>query len=193
MSLVAIDFEASCLPCHGRSFPIEVGIAMAGGLTRSWLIRPHDAWAGWDWTREAQSLHGLTRERLDRDGLPADHVMAELTAAIGTSRLVADSYLDAGWLATLADAAGIASPTKIAHIEEVIDRLGAQDTEIARAQARANARSLIRHRAGGDAQWLAAFIAALETIVAERVPMGEPPLFNWAAPRPVSSPAKIAA
>ena len=55
---MAIDFEASCLPRHGRSFPIEVGIA-GGGIARSWIIRPHAAWAGWDWTAEAEALHGL--------------------------------------------------------------------------------------------------------------------------------------
>ncbi|BAV63236.1 hypothetical protein [Sphingobium cloacae] len=193
MTFISIDFEASCLPYHGRSFPIEVGIACAGEAARSWLIRPHDDWAGWDWTGEAQSLHGLTRERLERDGLPAEHVIAELTAAIGTSRLVADSYLDAVWLTTLADAARTDSPAEIVHIEEVIDRLGADDAEIARAQVRVNACSFVRHRAGGDAQWLAEFIAALEAIVAEREPAGGPPLFNWAAPRPALWPIGIAA
>nr|MEC6700676.1 hypothetical protein [Sphingobium sp. SJ10-10] len=39
MNYVTIDFEVSCLPHHGRSFPIEVGIADSQG-SRAWLIRP---------------------------------------------------------------------------------------------------------------------------------------------------------
>lgn len=193
MTIITIDFEASCLPCHGRSFPIEVGIASADGRARSWLIQPHDDWTGWDRTAEAQSLHGLTREQLDRDGLPVDHVIGELTAAVGGRRVIADSYLDATWLGTLADASGTAPPISIGHIEEVIDRLGAGDADIARAQALANARSFLRHRAGGDAQWLAAFITALATIVEDRQCTMERPLFDWAAPCPMRPAIGIAA
>ena len=76
MTLIALDFEASCLPRHGRSYPIEIGIADEHGLIRSWLIRPPDAWAGWGWTQEAERLHGISKEQLARDGLPlyAQHV-----------------------------------------------------------------------------------------------------------------------
>ena len=193
MTIITIDFEASCLPYHGRSFPIEVGIASARTPSRSWLIRPHEAWTGWDWTSEAQSLHGIARDQLYRDGLPVDHVMAELAAAVGDARGFADSYLDAQWLGVLASAAGTAPPVEIRHVEEVIDRLGADDADIARAQALANAQSFARHRAGGDAQWLAAFITALEAIVADRERAGERPLFDRVASRADHPPIGIAA
>ncbi|AGH51990.1 hypothetical protein G432_21550 (plasmid) [Sphingomonas sp. MM-1] len=193
MTIITIDFEASCLPCHGRSFPIEVGIASVGDLSCSWLIRPHEAWTGWDWTSEAQSLHGIARDQLYHDGLPADRVMAELAAAVGDARVFADSYLDAQWLRTLAGAAGTAPPVDIRHIEEVIDRLGADDADIARAQALVNAQSFARHRAGGDAQWLATFIAKLAAIVADREGAGERPLFDWVASRAVHPAIGVAA
>ncbi len=86
---MAIDFEASCLPRHGRSFPIEVGIA-GGGIARSWIIRPHAAWTGWDWTAEAEALHGLSRARIEAEGEPADLVLAQLAAAVAGCRVVAD-------------------------------------------------------------------------------------------------------
>jgi len=184
MNILTIDFEASCLPCHGRSFPIEVGIADAGASCRAWLIRPHDGWAGWDWTSEAQSLHGLTRDRLEREGLPVERVIAELAEAVGDRPVIADSYLDAEWLATLAAAAGVSPPLRIGHVEEVIDRLGARDAQIAQAQALADAAAFTRHRASGDAQWLRAFITALEAIAAIRPGMPEPPMFDWTPPRP---------
>ena len=39
VTIIAIDFEASCLPRHGRSYPIEVGVA-GDGIERSWIIAP---------------------------------------------------------------------------------------------------------------------------------------------------------
>ena len=108
MTILTIDFEASCLPRHGRSFPIEVGVA-GGGLSRSWLIRPAACWAGWDWTQEAEALHGISRARIERDGLPAAQVLAELVATVAGRRVIADSPLDQYWLDRLA-AAAIPSP-----------------------------------------------------------------------------------
>ena len=53
-----IDFEASCLPEAGESYPIEVALAKVDGSTRSWLIRPSPEWQFWDWSSEAEHLHG---------------------------------------------------------------------------------------------------------------------------------------
>ena len=61
---------------------VEVGIADASGRSQSWLICPHRSWDGWDWTQEAQSLHGLTHERLEREGLPASVVAEQLVRAL---------------------------------------------------------------------------------------------------------------
>ena len=89
MTLIALDFEASCLPRHGRSYPIEIGIADEHGLIRSWLIRPPDAWAGWGWTQEAERLHGISKEQLARDGLPPARVVAELEPYVRGARVIA--------------------------------------------------------------------------------------------------------
>lgn len=78
MHMIAIDFEASCLPKHGRSYPIEVGISEDGLTSRSWLIRPHISWTGWTWTEEAERLRRLSQVRLWRDGLPVERVATEL-------------------------------------------------------------------------------------------------------------------
>ncbi|MEC3910451.1 hypothetical protein U5A82_08145 [Sphingobium sp. CR2-8] len=161
MPIMTIDFEASCLPRHGRSFPIEVGIA-EGTLSRSWLIRPHDSWAGWDWTAEAEALHGLSRERIARDGQPAADVLAELAAATQGRHMVADSLIDQYWLDTLAIAAGAASPFTIQHVSTLIDRQGANAAQVAAAVAFADGRVVARHRAAGDALWLSAVIAHLD-------------------------------
>lgn len=157
MTILTIDFEASCLPKHGRSFPIEVGIA-GGGMSRSWLIRPHESWAGWDWTGEAEALHGLSLERVRNEGLPVDAVLDRLIAAMDGCRAVADSVIDQYWLETLANAAGEAAPFVIDHVSMLLDEYGAGERRITSAVAYADARYPVRHRAASDAAWLSALI-----------------------------------
>lgn len=172
MHIITIDFEASCLPRHGRSFPIEVGIA-DGGMSRSWLIRPHDDWAGWDWTPEAEALHGLSRDRIEGEGLPASVVLAELVAATQGHRVVADSLIDQYWLDTLAAAAGAPSPFTIHHVATLFDEVRADDVRVAAAVAFADGQGVARHRAAADALWLAALIDHIRGVVA---PASEPTL-----------------
>ena len=158
MTIMTIDFEASCLPRHGRSFPIEVGMA-DDGAARSWLIRPHDSWAGWDWTAEAEALHGLSRSRIDSEGWPVEAVLAELALAARGRRVIADSLIDQYWLDTLAAAAGAASPFRIDHVSTLFDERAIDEARIGAAVAYADAQGVERHRAAGDALWLAALIA----------------------------------
>lgn len=178
MHIVAIDFEASCLPRHGRSFPIEVGIATDGTASRSWLIRPHADWAGWTWTATAEAVHGLSLDRLYRDGLPAEIVAAELAGAIGDRRIVADSLLDGIWMETLMSAAGLPTPP-IAHVRELFEELDASDDDIATAQAALSGLPFLRHRAGDDARWLATMIAEVETAARRRERAAGIPIFTW--------------
>ena len=157
LTILTIDFEASCLPRHGRSFPIEVGIAGAGWV-QSWLIRPHESWTGWDWTPEAEALHGLSRDRIEREGVPAETVMARISKALDGHRVVADSMIDQYWLDTLAEAAGMEPPFDIDHVSMLLDEHGADERSIAAAVAFADARHPVRHRAGCDAQWLSTLL-----------------------------------
>lgn len=157
MTILAIDFEASCLPRHGRSFPIEVGVAV-DDWSESWLIRPHESWRGWDWTAQAQALHGLTLERLYREGLPVETVFARLVAAVDGRRVVADSHIDQYWLETLSRAAGEPVPFAIDHVSRLLDEYGARDECIVAAVAQADARHPLRHRAASDAAWLSTLL-----------------------------------
>lgn len=177
MRIVAIDFEASCLPRHGRSFPIEVGIADDSGSARSWLIRPHADWAGWDWTAEAESLHGISREQLEREGLPVETVAAELATALHGRRAIADSWLDDVWMQTLAAAARVSAPARVGHVEEVIDALHAPMDAVVAVLREIETRDFAWHRAGDDARRLMAFIEALHALPASRTADG--PLFPW--------------
>jgi hypothetical protein len=168
LPVLAIDFEASCLPRHGKSFPIEVGLCDITGQTRSWLIRPHSSWDGWDWTAEAESLHRLSRDDLWRDGLPANFVLAELTEAVRGHVVVADSSLDNYWLDTLASAVGTPRPCDIRHVSEWVDKLAPSPDEWTTAFAEVERLGIPQHRAADDARWLAALMGLLQQAKASR-------------------------
>lgn len=161
MPPITIDFEASCLPRDGRSFPIEVGISDGAGNERAWLIRPHADWAEWTWTREAEHLHGISREELEREGLPVETVLNELNAAIGKAQVIADNWLDAVWLETLCHAARAPAGFAIVHIADILDDLAPTDAQIHRADEAVAAMGFRRHRASEDARHLALWLAAL--------------------------------
>ncbi|MFT3966811.1 MAG: hypothetical protein QM690_13115 [Sphingobium sp.] len=153
MNIVAIDFEASCLPRHGRSFPIEVGI-YDGSVPKSWLILPHGDWRGWNWEPEAEALHGIAYETLLTHGLPAPLVMKELAGAVAGRRLVADSGIDQYWLDMLASAAGYGEPPVIDHVALILDEWQVSADQVAASRAVADRLQPLRHRAGHDAHWL---------------------------------------
>lgn len=187
--IMTIDFEASCLPRHGRSFPIEIGIADLQGNARSWLIRPHASWLNWAWTAEAQALHGLTFDQLQLQGQPADQVMAELISAAQGHRIISDSELDAGWLETLARASARPAPWRIDHVATLFDEFGVTPEEIGAALAMTDRVSRRRHRAGDDAKWLAGLISHLQATAARRLEAESRPIFPWDA-TPVAMPVK---
>ncbi|RIA46243.1 DNA polymerase III epsilon subunit-like protein [Hephaestia caeni] len=174
MRLIAIDFEASCLPRHGRSYPIEIGISEDGDTSRSWLIRPHPHWSGWTWTKEAERIHGLSQARVWCDGLPVGQVAAELAEALDGAALIADSPIDGYWLETLFEAAARPCPIPFRPLREILDELGLASDTILAAQARVDARPFGKHRAGEDARWLAALLWELGAS-----PAPDRPLFAW--------------
>ena len=166
--LLAIDFEASCLPRDGRSYPIEVGVADSDGRRRSWLIRPAPEWADWHWSAEAEALHGISRQRLAAAGLPPVRVLAELGSSVSGGRIFADSTLDDDWLRTLARAAGVRPPFRVGHFATLLDELGTTPAEMAEAEAAAAAADLRPHRAADDAARLGLMIGALAAAAGRR-------------------------
>lgn len=174
--LITIDFEASCLPRDGRSYPIEVGIADLSGWSRSWLIRPDPLWQDWTWTAEAEALHGISREQLDREGCSTEHVMGELNAATHGYRVISDNDLDQGWCATLSRSAGISAAFKIGHIAELLDFCQPTKDGIEAAVVRADRAAPARHHARADAIWLASVAGSL---IESRSAPSDRPLFDW--------------
>jgi DNA polymerase III epsilon subunit-like protein len=150
-----IDFEASCLPEAGESYPIEVALAKVDGSTRSWLIRPSPDWLFWDWSSEAEQLHGITREMLLQHGQHPDEVLQELVAEAGDCAIYADCDLDAYWLETLAQACDRAPPFTVRYLGELLCAEGASRGDVVSALERAKLLLPAEHVARDDASRLA--------------------------------------
>ena len=161
MAFIAIDFEASCLPQYGRSFPIEVGIADASGWSQAWLIRPHASWSDWQWSAEAEGLHGITRDRLDAEGLDVADVAARLKAAVHGRDVIADSYFDDSWSRALFEAAGDPLHLPVRCLAELRAFNDVGNDRLKASLASFYQQSLRRHRAEDDERWLSQLLAEL--------------------------------
>ncbi|SEM90019.1 hypothetical protein SAMN05192583_1456 [Sphingomonas gellani] len=101
---VFLDFEASSLA--DKSYPIEVGWAWEDGRDEDYLIRPASGWT--DWASEAQAIHGIARETLERDGTPHDVVARRMVEVLSGHDLFASApSWDGKWLSALLRAAGL--------------------------------------------------------------------------------------
>lgn len=102
--IVFLDFEASSLGKGG--FPIEVGWAAENGTEEGHLIRPAPGWE--EWSAEAEGIHGLTRDRLLREGTPHDAVARRMLETLTGHELCASApSWDGQWLSKLLRAAGL--------------------------------------------------------------------------------------
>ncbi len=115
-----IDIEASGL--GARSYPIEVGIVLANGLTYDSLIKPARHWTHWD--REAESIHGISREDLIEFGRDLSTVCRDLNRICAGKTFYSDCWVhDNAWLARLFGEAGVTQSFRCSPIENVLDDL----------------------------------------------------------------------
>lgn len=156
-----IDFEASCLPEYGRSYPIEVAVARVDGTSRTWLIRPVEAWRYWDWSPEAEALHGISQDLIAREGTDPARVLAEMTAFVGECVVYADADLDAYWLEMLAHAVGAEPRFAVRYLGEYLVERGYTRAQVVAALAAARERLPTEHIARDDASRLALTVKLL--------------------------------
>lgn len=157
---VFLDFEASSL--NKDSYPVEVGWVLEDGTGEAHLIRPAPGWTDWDDTAEA--MHGLSRSRLQRDGVPHDVVCARLIELFRDNLVHASApSWDGHWLSMLLRAAD--QPRHLLRLTDTEDafvaaaqaRLGPQAGAGTVAEAIAAARAVVEarpvaHRALADAR-----------------------------------------
>jgi len=156
-----IDFEASCLPEYGQSYPIEVAIARTDGTSRVWLIRPVEAWAFWDWDPNAEALHGLSRALLSREGQPPGQVLGEMADFVQDCEVYADADLDQYWLEVLCTAARARLPFPVRYLGEFLVERDFSRPQVVAALDEAKRRLPQEHLAREDAKRLALAVKLL--------------------------------
>lgn len=146
-----LDIEASGF---GRgSYPIEVGIARSDGSRCACLIQPLDEWTHWD--PGAERLHGISRERLHREGRPVVQVARWLNDELGSlGKAYSDSWgFDNTWLSLLFHHAGMLPGFRLEALRLLLSEAQQalwSDTR----EALIVERGIQRHRAGDDARLL---------------------------------------
>ncbi len=144
---IILDVEASGF---GRgSYPIEVGIALPNGDLHAWLIKPLPEWTHWQ--ENAEQIHGISRERLQRDGLAPRVVAKTLNNLLQGKTIYTDGWgVDRPWLALLFHEVGLHQLFKLESIYSLLDQDQMEKWTATRERVIAS-HQLVPHRAGSDA------------------------------------------
>lgn len=111
-----LDFEASGFGYD--SYPIEVGVALGSGERFCTLIVPLDSWTHWD--INAEKVHQIKREDLNRYGLPIGDVCLRLNQFLREQTVYSDGWVaDKPWLNTLYESAGLKPSFNLSPIESI--------------------------------------------------------------------------
>jgi hypothetical protein len=161
-----LDFEASSLGKDG--YPIEVAWVLSTGAEESHLIRPDPTWTDWD--LEAETIHGLSRDRLNADGTPVAVVAQRMMSVLSGYALYATApSWDGKWLSRLLRAAGLPrhalrlDDTEAAHRQTMHEILlgmhvpaelhdGLMESVLSQAQRKDDELGPAEHRALADAR-----------------------------------------
>ena len=112
-----VDVEASGLIEGG--FPIEIGWVDRDGHGESHLIRPAPGWTAW--SPDAEKIHHISMEQLQREGEPYDEVARRAIAALGSATVYSDApEFDGAWIRMLLDAAGVGADLTLVDAEEAL-------------------------------------------------------------------------
>lgn len=111
-----LDFEASGFGYE--SYPIEVGLALAGGERFCTLIRPLKDWIHWD--DSAERVHHITKQDLQAYGLAVEDVCVRLNQLLHGQTVYCDGWVvDKPWLNKLYQAANAEPTFTLSPIESI--------------------------------------------------------------------------
>lgn len=150
MTPAILDVEASGF---GRgSYPIEVGFVLPNGCSHCLLIRPEPEWS--EWHAEAEQLHGISREQLQRKGRSALEVAQFLNEHLAGLTVYSDAWgNDQSWLALLFESANLPIKFRLDTLRALLSEAQLQLWS-ATKQAVEQELELGRHRASNDARVL---------------------------------------
>lgn len=142
-----IDLEASGL--GASSWPIEVGWCFPDSAPETYLIKPAEDWAPEAWDDNAEALHGVSRDILEREGAPIVDVCRRLNEALDDVEVFSDAPdWDAFWLYRLFTAGGEKQAFKLKDFGALLQSYA--PGKVAEAMVCAADKTPHRHRACDD-------------------------------------------
>ena len=156
---IFLDIEASSLSY--KSHPIEVGWSDSTGRIVSFLIKPEQTWLDWDEYAE-QSIHHISRDKLNSEGLPASIIVEKMTEALaGTTVYTSDPTFDSMWCQKLfaSNSTSKSLPFKFGTFYTLLEsHFGVEgmpnESTMLITQKRVRENIEMRHRATADVQYL---------------------------------------
>lgn len=145
-----LDIEASGF---GKgSYPIEIGVVAESGTIYSWLVLPEADWV--HWREEAENLHRISREQLEKEGIPSRVIAEELNELFEGQLLYSDGWgVDSGWLNLLFYVAGKPMLFRLETLPKILTEYQLEKWDRTKAEIRKK-QDWAHHRAGNDAKIL---------------------------------------
>ena len=149
-----LDIEASSL--SPRSYPVEIAWGDSeSGEVEAHLINPGRVAFWLDWDPASESVHGLSRPYLRRNGEEPLTVAHRANQALYGRTVHATSPRDRDWVDTLFAAVGVNRLFQVGDAEEVLPAAGESRYWAYRESwRRLESQGLQRHRAGADVRQL---------------------------------------
>jgi len=145
-TLWVIDFEASGL--SKSSYPIEVGVIGDNGRYSS-LICQEDPWTYW--SKDSESVHGISTEELAESGLVAVVVAKELNRLLDGATVYTDcKRWDQFWLNVLFEQCDLTPTFQLIHLPDELNEDQGKQFLIAYENIK-NRGDFTEHRALDDA------------------------------------------
>lgn len=145
-----LDIEASGF--GPGSYPIEIGLVTSGGKAWCSLVRPEPDWLHWD--DKAAAMHGITRERIERQGRSVGEIAAELNELLRGQIVYSDAWAhDYPWLNRIYESADRCPSFKLENLRALLDEQQAAHWHEVKTRLIASLGSP-RHRASADARLL---------------------------------------
>lgn len=142
-----IDIEASGFGC--TSYPIEIGIILSNGEKYCSLIKPAATWT--HWSSEAEKIHNIPKELLQKKGKSVVEVATELNQFLQNKTVYSDGWVvDKPWLIELFYAARIEISFAISTLEFILNEHQMETWHKTKNRV-IEELCLTRHRASSDA------------------------------------------
>ena len=143
-----VDIEASGFGVG--SYPIEVSVVLSDQSIHCFLIRPEESWVHWD--KNAEALHGISREMLHEHGRPIREVADGLNRLLRSQTVYSDAWsYDSSWLGKLYDAADMLQGFRLETLRVILSERQMAIWEAVRLEV-VDELKLKRHRASADAR-----------------------------------------